>query len=129
MIVSYPGKAPEGKVSHELVEYLGIYPTVAELAGTSAPKGIDAGSFAGLVRRPDSKGPDAVYSEFNLKAKADCYMVRTRRYKYIFNRGDIAELYDLEADPRENVNRGADASLSRVRGELHDRLMAWHKVV
>jgi choline-sulfatase len=129
LIVSYPGKLPEGKISHELVEYLGIYPTVAELSDTSGPRGIDAASFAELVRRPDGKGPEAVFSEFNLKARTDCYMVRTKRYKYIYNRGDRAELYDLEADPRENVNREADTSLARVRGELHDRLMAWHKVV
>jgi choline-sulfatase len=129
LIVSYPGKLPEGRISHELVEYMSIYPTLAELTGTDAPRGIDAGSFARLARNPDAKGPEAVFSEFNLKAQTDCYMVRTRRYKYIYNRGDIAELYDLEADPRENVNRQADSSLARVRSQLHDRLMAWHKVV
>ncbi len=128
LIVSYPGKIPEGKVSHELVEYLGIYPTVAELSGTSSPRGIDAASFAELARKPDSKGPEAVFSEFNLKSRTDCYMVRTRQYKYIFNRGDIPELYDLDADPGENVNRWRDTSLDRIRVQLHDRLMAWHKV-
>ena len=59
------------------MEYLGIYPTVAELSGTGAPRGIDAASFAGLARKPDGKGPEAVFSEFNLKARTDCYMVRT----------------------------------------------------
>ena len=128
LIVSYPGKLPEGKVSHELVEYFGIYPTLAELSGTGAPRGIEAKSFAELAHDPAKKGPEAIFSEFNLKAPTDCYMVRTQRYKYIFNRGDIAELYDLEADPQEYVNRAADTSLAKVRGELHDRLMAWHKV-
>jgi choline-sulfatase len=128
LIVSQPGKLPEGKVSHELVEYFSIYPTVAELTGTGAPRGIDARSFAGVVRNPDSKGPEAVFSEFNLKAPADCYMVRTRRYKYIYNRGDFPELYDLEADPKENVNLQGQGSMARVRGELHDRLMAWHRI-
>ena len=129
LIVSYPSKLPENQVSHELVEYMGIYPTVAELSGTGVPRGIDSSSFAELARKPDRKGPDAVFSEFNLKARTDCYMVRTKRYKYIFNRGEISELYDLEADPRENVNRTSDTSLGRVRAELHDRLMAWHKIV
>ena len=50
----------------------------------------------------------------------------TVRYKYIYNNGDIPELYDLEADPGENVNRGGDAGMGKVRSELHDRLVAWY---
>ena len=53
-------------------------------------------------------------------------MVRTKRYKYIYNHNDIPELYDLEADPKENRNRGADSSLAHIRAQLHDRLMTWY---
>jgi len=37
-------------------------------------------------------------------------------------------LYDLESDPGEKVNRGADPSLGHVRNQLNDRLRAWYDV-
>jgi choline-sulfatase len=126
LIVSRPGTLPEGKVSRALVEHFGIFPTMAELAGVPAPKHIEARSFAGLVRNPDAAGPEAAFSEYNLRASSDCYMVRTRRYKYIYNNGDIPELYDLESDPGEKINRGADPGMSKIRSELHDRLVSWY---
>jgi choline-sulfatase len=126
LIVSQPGTLPEGKVSRGLVEHFGIFPTMAELAGAPAPERIEARSFAKLVRIPDAAGPEAAFSEYNLRAPTDCYMVRTERYKYIYNHGDIPELYDLEADPEEKINRGADPRMSKTLAQLHDRLMAWY---
>lgn len=126
LVISQPGTLPENKVSDALVEYIGLYPTLAELTGGSPPKNLDAQSFADLARNPEATGPEAIFSEYNLRSRIDCYMVRTKRYKYIHNNDDIPELYDLEADPRENRNRGAEHSLARVRNELHDRLMAWY---
>ena len=126
LIVSYPGHVPEGTTSDALVNYFGVFPTIAELTATQPPSGIEASSFASLVRTPSAKGPEAVYAEYNLRSANDCYMVRTARYKYIYNYKDIPELYDLESDPGETVNQGRNPSLSQVRNELHDRLMAWY---
>jgi choline-sulfatase len=126
LIVSQPGTIPENKVCDAPVGYFGIYPTLAELTGAPEPKGLDARSFANLARRPDSHGPDAVFCEYNLRSNTDCYMVRNRRHKYIRNRDDVAELYDLEADPGENRNLALDSSHARTRNILHERLIAWY---
>jgi choline-sulfatase len=126
LIASFPGHIPEGKVSEALVEYFSLFPTLAELAGLPAPQKIDARSFANLVRNPAASGPDAVFSEYNLRTQIDSYMVRTHKYKYNYNHGDIGELYDLEADPGEKVNQIHNASLVKVRSEMHDRLMVWY---
>lgn len=126
LIVSQPGKLPENRTSDALVEYIGIYPTIVELTGATPPHDIDARSFAELVHNPDAVGPDAIFSEYNLRSDNDCYMVRTKRHKYIFNHDDIPELYDLENDPGENRNRSADPSLASIRRELHDRLLTWY---
>jgi choline-sulfatase len=128
LLVSWPGRIPENKVSDALVEYFGIFPTAADLAGLAQPKGLDARSFAKLARDPSARGPEAIFAEWNLGSTADCYTVRTGRYKYIHNHQDIPELYDLESDPGEKVNRGADPSLGRVRNQLNDRLRAWYDV-
>src|SRR5262249_944044 len=85
MIVGFPKSMPRGKISRALVEYIGIYPTLAELTGTGAPKGIDAKSFAAYVRNPDLAGPEAAFSEYDLGTAVPQYMIRTRRYKYIYN--------------------------------------------
>lgn len=126
LIVSHPGRLPEGRTSDALVEYFGIFPTLAELSGAPGPRGIEARSFAGLARKPEAAGPEAIFCEYNLRSANDCYMVRTRRHKYIYNHGDIPELYDLEADAGEKVNQGANPSFGRVRAQMHDRLIGWY---
>jgi choline-sulfatase len=126
LTVSFPKSLPQGKVSRALVEYIGIYPTLAELTGTGAPAGIDARSFASAVKNPDSAGPAAAFSEYDLGSAVPQYMIRTQRYKYIYNDGEIDELYDHDADPAELVNRAADAGMQRTRGQLRDQLFAWY---
>ena len=126
LTVSFPKTLPQGKVSRALVEYMGIYPTLAELTGTGVPAGIDARSFAAEVRNPDSAGPPAAFSEYDLGSAVPQYMIRTPRYKYIYNEGEIDELYDHEADPGELVNRAGDAGMKRTRDRLRDQLFAWY---
>jgi len=138
LIVSYPKRLGQNKVTKALTEYIGLYPTLSELAGLEPPKSttrleipgaprrMDAASFADVLRNPDSQGPPAAFSEYNLRASICEYMVRTRRFKYIYNHGSTHELYDHEADPGEFVNRIDDPALKKVRDELRDRLFAWY---
>ena len=138
LIVSYPKHLPEKKVTAALTEYIGLYPTLSELAGLEAPRKttlldipgapehMDAASFADVLRHPEIEGPPAAFSEFNLRAPISEYMIRTRRYKYIFNHGSTHELYDHEADPGEFVNRINDPGLKKVREQLRERLFAWY---
>src|SRR5256885_7283934 len=107
-------------ISKALIEYIGIYPTVAELTGTGAPKRIDAKSFAAYAKNPDHAGPPAAFSEYDLGAKVPQYMARTERYKYIYNDGEIDELYDWEAEPGESINRAKDPAMKRTRDQLRD---------
>ena len=50
-------------------------------------------------------------------------MVRTERYKYAHYADGSAELYDLENDPDELVNRAGDAQLSHIEHDLKSRLL------
>lgn len=126
LIVSQPGRLPEGKTCNALVEYFGIFPTIADLTGTPPPGGIEAKSFAAQVWNPGTPGEDAQFAEYNLRSMRDCYMVRTQRYKYNYSHNDSAELYDLEVDPDEKINQAGTPSFARIQKELHDRLMAWY---
>lgn len=138
LIVSYPPQIPKNKVTKALTEYIGLYPTLSDLAGLTPPKRttlldipnapdkMDAKSFARILRNPNLPGPDAAFSEYNLRSKVPQYMIRARRYKYIFNHTSTHELYDLEADPGELRNRIDDSALEKVRNRLKDRLFAWY---
>lgn len=138
LIVSFPKHLPENKVTDALTEYIGLYPTLSEVAGLEsprkttlldvpgAPERMDAASFDGVLRNPDLDGPSAVFSEYNLRSKVCEYMIRTRRYKYIFNHGSTNELYDHQADPGEFVNRINDLALKKIRDDLHEQLLVWY---
>ena len=137
LIVSYPKELPQGKVADALTEYIGLYPTLVELSGVEAPRNtfvakmkgapaqIAANSFAPIARNPELDGPEAIFSEYNLRGKVCQYMVRTQRYKLIYNQGSTHELYDEQEDPQETINRIDDPHLSSDRNELQDRLLAW----
>jgi len=53
--------------------------------------------------------------------------LRTRRFKYAFNAFDVDELYDLENDPEEMVNRIDDPSFRAVRDQLVQTM--WERIV
>ena len=138
LIVSWPGVLPEDRVCEALTEYFGLWPTLVDLTGVDPPTGttlvdvpgaperMDARSFADVLREPDLDGPDAAFSEHALRSGNCQYMLRTRRYKYIHNDGSTDELYDLEADPGERVNRIGEPALRRVRADLREQLFARH---
>ena len=139
LIVSCPGAAPRGRVSSGLVNLIGLYPTLADLTGTGpaagparlpvdgAPDVIAGESFADLVHDPAAAGPGAVFSEYNLRAGVSSYMVRTASHKYVHNDGGSCdELYDLQTDPAEDVNRIGDPAIRPPQAELREQLFAWY---
>lgn len=52
-------------------------------------------------------------------------MVRSSTHKLIHRRLGVSELYDLQADPRELVNRYREPALAEVRAQLERRLLDW----
>ena len=139
LMVAHPGSIPRGRVTDALTEYMGLYPTLSDLAGLprptarplvpfeGAPDRLGAASFAELARNPDAKGPEAVFSEYALRSRNPRYMVRTRRWKYIYNQGGSChELYDLKNDPGEFENRLHDSECRDIASDLRDRLFAWY---
>jgi arylsulfatase A-like enzyme len=52
-------------------------------------------------------------------------MARSARHKLVYRPTGVSELYDLEQDPRELVNRYADASSAPVRQRMESELLRW----
>ena len=138
LIICHPESIPENQVAQALTEQIGLYPTLAELAGTAAPREpalvsfpgapdrIEARSFADVVLDPRAEGPEAVFSEYNLRATPCQYMMRTKQHKYIMNEGSVDELYDLERDPGEFANLANDPSARATVSQMRERLVGWY---
>jgi choline-sulfatase len=138
LIVSCPSHIPEGRVANALIEYIGIYPTLAELISTEvnrkayhvdvagSDKVMSIHSFADILYNPDLPGPDAVFSEYDLRSRICQYMIRTREHKYILNQGAQDELYDMQADPMEYVNLAHDSGKRKIIAQLREQLFTWY---
>ena len=142
LMISIPGMANAGKHANALVEFVDIYPTLAELAGLPLPKTLEGTSMKPLLDDPKKLGKAAVFSQYPREPdnkKLMGYSMRTDRYRLTrwVERGDhtkvdAVELYDHQSDPEENKNianhPGNKALLEKLtaqweagwRGALHD---------
>jgi iduronate 2-sulfatase len=108
LIVHVPGQAKPGTKTKALVEFVDVYPTLAELCGLPTPDGVEGTSFAPLLTDPDRPWKRAAFSQYP-RGKVMGYTMRTDRYRYTEWRNEAGqavarELYDHQTDPDENVN-------------------------
>ena len=130
--VRWPGVVEAGSSCEQPVSVVDLAPTFLDLGEAPIPEGLHGRSIRPLLsgRRPVA-WPDAVYAEyhgdeFGLYSQR---LVRTERYKFVYNGPDRNELYDLEDDPAELVNLIDHPDYAAVREELADRLVNWmHEV-
>lgn len=119
LILRAPGYAG-GERRKQLVEFVDIYPTLAELVGLQAPASVEGTSFVPLLGEPQRQWKTATFSQYPRGKKVMGYSVRNARYRYTEWRqnGQVIarELYDhatSDIAPRNLIN---DAAL---RDEVH----------
>ena len=107
-IFEFPVSSFEFRVSsfNEPVGLIDVAPTILDYLRVPAPASFEGVSKLGALKAGESAGPRAVYSE-SLYAHdafrwAPLRALRVGKYKYI--QAPKAELYDVDADPREQVN-------------------------
>lgn len=108
LIVSVPGMKAAGRKTEALVEFVDIFPSLAELARLTAPEGLEGKSFSRLLDDPTLPWKKSAISEYPKGGKLGTAM-RTDRYRYVEwhdKSGRLAdrELYDHQTDPQENQN-------------------------
>jgi len=124
LIVAGPGVRATGKSSPRIVEYLDLYPTVAELAGLKPPRDLEGRSLAPLLKDPNAKWNRPALTQVRRGTQADGffmgYSIRTERWRYSEwddgKRG--AELYDEVADPQEMRNLATDPKYGKTLKEM-----------
>lgn len=107
LIVVAPGmKAGVGTAA--LVEYVDIFPTLAELSGIPQPAGLQGMSFAPVLKNPGLPGRESVYTVVMRGARKMGRSLRTSTFTYLEWPDGGEQLYDVAADPHEYVNLASD---------------------
>jgi len=125
LIIAGPGRLSRGRTVEAQVGLSDVLPTVLELMGWPAPKGLPGQSLVSMMTRPEAVRKDA---ERTLYIESMCPLlsrnwaplrgIRTPEWKYI--NAPTAELYDLKSDPGEtaNVHDARPEVVRRLRGEM-----------
>lgn len=143
LVVSWPGRIPEGATTDAFASNVDVMPTLIELAGIENPDYMAGVSLAGALCDPGSSGPrhEVVFHqdwEMAVKIGKDpdvpvmqspahirCLRDREWKYAYYFSPyhdGVERELYNLADDPLEMDNLGNDAGRKARIKEMHERL-------
>lgn len=128
LIFSYPDRFPGGRVLDHLVSFYDMMPTLIDAAGIRLLKfelrtqNLPGHSFWPALLGRRQRWTDGVFCTFR-----NTDAIRERRYKLVLrNQGKGPnELFDLETDPGEKVNRVGEPALASVRGRLERRLESW----
>ena len=101
LLIAAPGVKPG--VARGLVEFVDLYPTLAELGGLTPPVGLAGQSLLPLLRDPDAPGKAAAFTLVT-RGSARGESVRTERWRFTRWSDGAVELYDHASDPEENRN-------------------------
>ena len=121
--VRYPEEIQAGQVSPALVSNIDLAPTFLDAAGTGFTNETDGISLLPLARNDDIDWRQSLMCETHGHLEDHLgRLVLTDKYKYVGNRDDMDELYDLHNDPYEmnnlvNVSAHQD-TLSEMKSEL-----------
>jgi arylsulfatase A-like enzyme len=112
------GRATPGSSDDRPAALHDVMPTLLDLCGIAVPPSCDGMPLLGTPPR------QALYGE-SLEGEQAMRMVVTRRHKLIwYAAGNRTQLFDLEADPRECNDLGADPAYADLRRTLTDTLLS-----
>lgn len=128
LLVRWPGHAEAGAVRDEVVSVMDLYPTLALAAGIPVPEHVDGHALGGLL---DGVSPREPHEFLAWDTGHESALLRGHHKLKVARSNDHAIremvevevgsfLYDLEADPGEEVDLSSDSE------ELHRELVLLH---
>jgi arylsulfatase A-like enzyme len=119
-----------GVRSDALASLLDLPSTFLGLAHVDVPEVYEGEDLSGLLRgEREELERSYVFSEQEplgpFHQEADWRMVADQQWKYVWNYGDIDELYDMVTDPYETVNLAGDPAHTDRKTELRGVLSRW----
>lgn len=139
LVIRWPGHTRANSVVSNLVEFIDIYPTIAEVCGANIPDEVEGLSLKPLLESKSASHREMIFSEYYENEEA---MVFDGRFKLIYSTGKRERqdgyatghpsirhdlrLYDLQNDPGEFQNLAATPDhaglLSTLKSEMLLRL-------
>ncbi|MCB1232800.1 MAG: sulfatase [Verrucomicrobiae bacterium] len=117
LILAGTGVETQGGVCPSPVEFVDIYPTVADLAGLAPPENLAGVSLRPLLENPEATWNRPAFSQVHFR-EVPGRAVRTKCWRYV-EWGESGEkgkeLYDQQNDPREMNNLADSAEHAAVR--------------
>ena len=121
LVASCPSRFVSGRRVENVVSLIDIAPTLTELAGAEPVPQASGRSLAPFLRGKSPDWKDVAFAELpQIGDVPAARMVRSGRWKLVHYHGMRPQLFDLEQDPREQNDLGAD---ERHR-EIRERLLA-----
>ena len=128
MIIGHPEATRNGSRAAVQARLVDVAPTILDLAGVAPPPNIDGVSLVPLLFDDDTDLPGEAWS-YAAKTNYGIGVRLAEGVKYIYNNtawtpaNGREELYDLNRDPDELVNRAADsAETEELRGRVAQHL-------
>jgi len=120
------GPAVQEGVCDEFVYLHDLFETLLDTAGSESIPDNDGRSLKPLLTAAEGwESRDEIFGEFDRQIVTyPQRMIRTRTHKFIYNTGDIGELYDLEKDPHEMQNEARNPAYKDIKEDLKARLLA-----
>jgi arylsulfatase A-like enzyme len=120
LIIKVPGKAPA--VCNSFAELLDLYPTLADLAGMEASKGLQGRSLVKTLNNPQVEVRNFAFS---VSQGGKSFLVRNHKWAYIQYNEDAGagmELFDMEYDAKQYNNLAHNPAYDDVVQEMQLKL-------
>lgn len=118
LIFVVPGLTQPGRVCGHPVDFMNIYPTLADLCGLPVDDALEGVSLKPLLANPDTAWDRPALTTHGRNNHA----LRWRPWRYIRYADGTEELYDHERDPGEWTNLAGDPRHADVMQSLRARL-------
>ena len=123
MILAGPD-VPRGQTCREPVSLVDAFPTIAQGAGLPVhadDRGLPGASLFEVAA--GKAGPRTVLSEYHATGAATgAFMIRKRRFKYVYYAGMPPQLFDLDADPQETRDLAREAGYAGLVADCEKEL-------
>jgi len=136
LIFNWPGRVQSGKSVNGIVQNIDLFPSITALTGINNPPGIQGRSqLEALTGNTSDTGYSSALVEYGISGVGepefarelghpDLYTLYSPKWRMSYYPGkEYGELYDLESDPDEFVNRWHDPALKTVKLRLQDELL------
>ncbi len=136
LMIRLPGSNRRNVASDALVEFIDVFPTIADVCGIEIPEDVEGRSLLPVVEGKTDEHREYAFSEYYPNEEA---MVCSKRFKYVFMRGKrirpdgyktglsprgrTERLFDLVNDPNEMNNLAYEAEYEDVVNRLKQELL------